>query len=91
MVLKNLNQNRKIQIKGFMMTGKKTGLPDNRIWLSYLTTLIGTALIVVGLAILPFYIQPPDVAGLVAFLGAGLVFVSSTAMYLFHTRDYTRA
>ncbi len=73
-----------------MMTGKKSELTDNRIWLTYLTTLIGTTLIVLGLAILPFYIQPPDIAGLVAFLGAGLVFVSSTAMYLIHNRDYTR-
>ena len=75
-----------------MMTGKEKieSKSDNRIWLTYLTTLIGTTFIVLGLSILPFYIQPPDVAGLVAFLGAGLVFVSSTAMYLIHNRDYHR-
>jgi hypothetical protein len=71
-----------------MMTN--ISLPDNRIWLTYLTTLIGTTFIVLGLSILPFYIQPPDIAGLIAFLGAGLVFISSTAMYLIHNRDYIR-
>ena len=60
---------------------------DNRVWLSYLSTLVGTTLIVLGLSILPFYM---DGAGLVAFLGAGLVFVSSTAMYLIHSKEYHR-
>lgn len=53
-------------------------LAKQQIWLAYLSTLIGCTLIVLGLSILPFYM---DGAGLVAFLGAGLVFVSSTAMY----------
>jgi len=71
-----------------IMTSKKQDTDsDNRVWLSYLTTLIGTAFIVLGLAILPFYM---DGAGLVAFLGAGLVFVSSTAMYLIHRQEYHR-
>ena len=61
-------------------------LAKQQIWLSYLATLIGTALIVLGLSILPFYM---DGAGLVAFLGAGLVFVSSTAMYRIFNRGIT--
>ena len=53
-------------------------LAKQQLWIAYLSTLVGCGLIVVGLSILPFYM---DGAGLVAFLGAGLVFVSSTAMY----------
>jgi|TARA_B100000949_G_scaffold229495_1_gene238528 hypothetical protein len=59
------------------LTAQKS-LAKQQIWLAYLATLVGTSLIVAGLAILPFYM---DGAGLVAFLGAGLVFISSTAMY----------
>lgn len=61
---------------------------DNRVWFSYLVTLVGTFLIVLGLAILPLFVG--GASGLIAFLGAGLVFVSSTFMYLVHSKEYVQ-
>jgi len=82
--LKNSNQ----AIKLTKSKEKPIEKSDIRVWFSYLTTLVGTTLIVLGLAILPLYIGGSS--GLVAFLGAGLVFVSSTFMYLVHSKDYQR-
>lgn len=71
-----------------MIKTNKKSLAKQQIWFAYLSTLIGCGLIVLGLSILPFYM---DGAGLVAFLGAGLVFVSSTAMYRIFYRGLTAA
>ena len=55
-----------------------------KVRVTYLSSLLGTAFIVLGLGILPLYIIN---SGLIAFLGAGLVFISATYQYLLSRQD----
>ena len=55
-----------------------------KVWLSYLSSLLGTAFIVLGLGILPLYIIN---SGLIAFMGAGLVFISATYQFLLSRQE----
>ena len=55
-----------------------------KVWLSYLSSLLGTTCIVLGLGILPLYIIN---SGLIAFMGAGLVFISATYQFLLSRQE----
>jgi|TARA_R110000765_G_scaffold314213_1_gene407078 hypothetical protein len=50
-----------------------------KIWVTYVASLVGTLFIVLGLGVLPLFLLN---SGMVAFLGAALVFVSSTYQFL---------
>jgi hypothetical protein len=52
---------------------------NQKIWVTYVASLAGTLLIVLGLGVLPLFLLN---SGMVAFLGAALVFVSSTYQFL---------
>ena len=52
---------------------------NQKIWVTYVASLSGTLLIVLGLGVLPLFLLN---SGMVAFLGAALVFVSSTYQFL---------
>jgi|LULT01.1.fsa_nt_gb hypothetical protein len=55
-----------------------------KIWVTYVASLIGTFLIVLGLGVLPLFLLN---SGMVAFLGAALVFVSSTYQFLLSRQE----
>ena len=50
-----------------------------KIRVTYLSSLLGTVLIVIGLGILPLFVIN---SGLLAFMGAGIVFISATLQFL---------
>jgi hypothetical protein len=52
---------------------------NQKIWVTYVASLSGTLLIVLGLGVLPLFLLN---SGMIAFLGAALVFVSSTYQFL---------
>ena len=55
-----------------------------KIWVTYVASLTGTLLIVLGLGVLPLFLLN---SGMVAFLGAALVFVSSTYQFLLSRQE----
>ena len=55
-----------------------------KIWVTYVASLAGTLLIVLGLGVLPLFLLN---SGMVAFLGAALVFVSSTYQFLLSRQE----
>ena len=55
-----------------------------KIWVTYVASLAGTLLIVLGLGVLPLFLLN---SGKVAFLGAALVFVSSTYQFLLSRQE----
>jgi len=50
-----------------------------KVWITYVVTLAGCLLIVLGLGVLPLFLMN---SGIVAFLGAALVFIGSTYQFL---------
>tara|TARA_R110002020_G_scaffold112074_1_gene258263 strand:- start:1515 stop:1715 length:201 start_codon:yes stop_codon:yes gene_type:complete len=57
---------------------------NQKIWVTYVASLAGTLLIVLGLGVLPLFLLN---SGMVAFLGAALVFVSSTYQFLLSRQE----
>ena len=55
-----------------------------KIRVTYLSSLLGTVLIVIGLGILPLFVIN---SGLLAFMGAGIVFISATYQFLLSRQD----
>ena len=57
---------------------------NQKIWVTYVASLSGTLLIVLGLGVLPLFLLN---SGMIAFLGAALVFVSSTYQFLLSRQE----
>ena len=57
---------------------------NQKIWITYVASLVGTFFIVLGFGILPIFLGN---SGMVAFLGAALVFVSSTYQFLLSRQE----